>query len=178
MTGGLDLEHDWYPEPLPANVTIGERSWLYSSFAFLHHESAAAPSVTVGDDSGIYHGSFFDLGPEGRVQIGDYCAIAGPIFSTNGRIVVGDYAFVSYGVVLADSPTAVPPPSSEGTVGGDASIVLEDNVWIGVRATVLGGAHIGEGAIVGAAAVVDFEVPPYAIVAGNPAHVIGWSRPR
>jgi acetyltransferase-like isoleucine patch superfamily enzyme len=178
VTRGLDLDHDWYPEPLPGNVTIGERSWLYSSFAFLHHESRRSSSVTVGRDSGVYHQTFFDLGPDARVEIGDYCAIAGPIFSTNGRIVVGDYAFVSYGVVLADSPTAVPPRSSAHRVPSDPSIVLEDNVWIGVRAIVLGGAHIGEGAIVGAAAVVDFEVPPYAIVAGNPAGVIGHSPPR
>lgn len=52
-------------------------------------------------------------------------------------------------------------------------IEIQDNVWIGARAVILGGARIGEGSIVGAASVVDFEVPPYSIVAGNPARVVG-----
>jgi acetyltransferase-like isoleucine patch superfamily enzyme len=51
--------------------------------------------------------------------------------------------------------------------------VLADNVWIGARAVVLGGARIGEGSVVGAAAVVDFEVPPYSLAAGNPARILG-----
>jgi acetyltransferase-like isoleucine patch superfamily enzyme len=37
---------------------------------------------------------------------------------------------------------------------------------------------IGEGAIVGAGAVVDFEIPPFAIVAGNPARIVGWAKER
>ena len=41
----------------------------------------------------------------------------------------------------------------------------------------LSGARLGKGVIVGAGAVVDFCVPDYAIVAGNPARVVGWARP-
>ena len=69
---------------------------------------------------------------------------------------------------LADDGGPAPPES----------IVVGENAWIGARAVLLEGARLGEGAIVGAAAVVDFEVPPYAIVAGNPARVVGWARPR
>jgi virginiamycin A acetyltransferase len=53
--------------------------------------------------------------------------------------------------------------------------VLGNDVWLGHRATVLPGVHIGDGAVVGAASVVSADVPPYTIVAGNPARVI---RPR
>jgi acetyltransferase-like isoleucine patch superfamily enzyme len=42
----------------------------------------------------------------------------------------------------------------------------------------LSGVRIGEGAIVGAAVVVDFEVPPFAIVAGNPLRIVGWAKER
>ncbi|MES0123192.1 hypothetical protein NKL05_13970 [Mesorhizobium sp. C420B] len=49
------------------------------------------------------------------------------------------------------------------------AIHVEDDVWIGFGATVLSGIRIGKGAVVGAAAVVTKDVPPYAIVVGNPA---------
>ena len=51
---------------------------------------------------------------------------------------------------------------------------IDDYAWIGMRSIVLPGAHIGEGAIVQAGSVVMGKVPPCAIVAGNPAKVIGW----
>lgn len=59
--------------------------------------------------------------------------------------------------------------------GGPVSI--GDHAWIGFRAIVLPGVSIGEGAVVGAGAVVSRDVPPFTIVAGNPARPIG-SRPR
>jgi acetyltransferase-like isoleucine patch superfamily enzyme len=52
-------------------------------------------------------------------------------------------------------------------------IVVEDDVWIGWRATVLDGVTIGRGAVVAACAVVTKSVPPYSIVAGVPARIIG-----
>jgi len=51
---------------------------------------------------------------------------------------------------------------------------IGDYAWIGMRAIILPGADIGEGAIVQAGSVVMGKVPPCAIVAGNPAKVIGW----
>lgn len=56
-------------------------------------------------------------------------------------------------------------------------IIVEEDVWIGVNVTLLSGAHIGRGAIIGAGSVVTKEIPPYAVAAGNPARVIKfkWS---
>ena len=51
-------------------------------------------------------------------------------------------------------------------------VVIEDDVWIGSRVTILPGVHIGEGSIIGASAVVTKNVPAYAIVGGNPARVL------
>ena len=51
-------------------------------------------------------------------------------------------------------------------------IVIGDNVWIGVKATILSGVHIGDGAIIGANAVVTHDVPPYSIAVGCPAKII------
>lgn len=50
---------------------------------------------------------------------------------------------------------------------------IEDDAWIGARSLLIGGVRIGRGAIVAAGAVVTKDVPPYAIVAGVPAQVIG-----
>ena len=76
------LEHDWFSWPLPENVRIGSNSWLYSSFAFLHYRSRLPDGVVIGNNTGVYNGTFFDLGSEGSVTIGDYCTIVGAILST------------------------------------------------------------------------------------------------
>lgn len=180
------LPHDWFSAPLPANVTVGARSWVYSAFAFVHCRSRRLTAVRVGRDTGVYHGCFFELGPGGEVEIGDYCALVGAIVATDRRVVIGDGCFLAHEVVLADGPAAAPWPAPPEGAGGSAgepgerpvSIELGANVWIGARAILLGGARVGEGAIVGAAAVVDGSVPAYAVVAGNPARVVGEARPR
>ena len=175
------LAHDWYPAEVPANVILGERSWLHSSFAFVHHRSERDPSVRIGPDTGIYKGTYFDLGPQGRVEIGRFSTIAGATFSSNDRIVIGDYALVSYGVVIAGSGFAVPPDAravvSDDTLESHREVRIGDDAWIGAGAVVLGGSTVGDGAIIGAAAVIDGEVPDYAIAAGNPARIVGWARP-
>jgi maltose O-acetyltransferase len=51
---------------------------------------------------------------------------------------------------------------------------IEDGAWIGLRATILPGRVVGRESIVAACAVVTRDVPPYAIVGGNPARVIGY----
>jgi acetyltransferase-like isoleucine patch superfamily enzyme len=178
MSEDTVLTHDWFSRPLPANVVIGERSWVYSSFAFLHYHSRRPCGLWIGHDSGIYIGTMFDLGSDGEVEIGNYCTIVGPIVSSNQRIVIRDYALVSHEVVIADSFAAMPCDSGgelsrEPHRAPEIGVVVGENAWIGARAVLLAGARIGEGAIVGAATVVDFEVPPYAVVAGNPARMVG-----
>jgi acetyltransferase-like isoleucine patch superfamily enzyme len=216
MSAKTTLPHDWFPRALPSNVVIGERSWCYSSFSFLHFRSRRLRGVIIGNDTGIYHGTFFDLGPEGEVEIGDYCTIVGAIFATNSRVTVGNYSFIAHEVVLADCFAAtpqqegsphktrsadnqvralqphrfeknVPKTFTEAQIAASAShaeqnlprpvaIEIGENSWIGARAVLLKGARVGSGAIIGAAAVVDFDVPPYAIVGGNPARVVGWAK--
>jgi acetyltransferase-like isoleucine patch superfamily enzyme len=60
----------------------------------------------------------------------------------------------------------------EKTGNEDLGVIIEDDVWIGARATILRGVRVGRGSVVGAASVVTRSVPPYSIVAGNPARVI------
>jgi acetyltransferase-like isoleucine patch superfamily enzyme len=170
VTDPVHLSWDWYPDPLPANVRVGERSWIYSSFAFIHHRSAVVDSVVLGADSGIYEGTAFITGRRGRVAIGDFCAVGGAKFATNGSVTVGSYTFISYGVVFADD--GFPSPASVDRSAG-AEIAIAENVWIGAQATVVGDCRIGEGAVIGALAVVTSDIPDFAIAAGNPARVVG-----
>jgi acetyltransferase-like isoleucine patch superfamily enzyme len=174
----VHLDHDWFSAPLPANVEIGDGTWLYSSYAFLHYRSVRPCGVRIGRECGIYIDTMFDLGPSGEVVIGDHTTLSGPIFSTNGRVVVGDHVLMSSQVVVADRAAAVPVHEHGDAGEPDLAVVVGDLAWIGTRAVLLAGARIGPGAIVGANTVVDFEVPPYAIVGGDPARVIGRAEPR
>ena len=182
MTGPAVLPHDWFARPLPPNVELGAGSWLYSSFAFLHCRSRRQAAVRVGRSTGIYGSSFFELGPEGEVHIGDCCTRVGVIVVGNGRVRIGDYCFLAHEVVIADSPFALPPVAAEavhGPAGEPAPCVeLGNDVWVGARATLLRGARIGDGAIIGAGSVVDFEVPRGGIVAGHPARLVGFATSR
>ena len=65
------------------------------------------------------------------------------------------------------------PSLDELPLKGDT--VVGNDVWMGQHVTVLPGAHIGDGAIIGANSVVSGDIPPYTIAAGNPCRVI---RPR
>ncbi len=57
--------------------------------------------------------------------------------------------------------------------GKEYSIVIEDDCWIGAHCTLLSGTHLGKGSVVSAGSVISSIVPPYSIVVGNPARVIG-----
>ena len=171
MSNLTHLSHDWFSWPLPPNVIFGPRSWIYSSFAFLHCNAEAR--VRIGSDTGIYNGTFFELGSSAEVQIGNFCSIVGAVFNANGPVIVGDYVFLAHEVVITESQIATPPGARRRCSEHGQPITIGDNAWIGMRAILLSGATVGEGAIVGAAAVVDFEVPPYTIAAGNPARIVG-----
>lgn len=176
---GQHLEHDWFPAPVPPGVTLGAGSWLYSSFAFRHCHSLVAHPVTIGRDTGLYNGTFFDLGPGGTVQIGDCCAVVGAIFSVDCAVSIGNHALIAHQVVFADREAAVPGAlGGASAAGGRGAIILRENVWVGAHSVLLAGAEIGEGAVIGAGTVVDFPVPAFAIVAGNPARIVGDCRER
>jgi acetyltransferase-like isoleucine patch superfamily enzyme len=184
MSTRKPLEHDWYPAALPDNVTLGDRSWCYSAFAFLHYRSLRDCGLRVGHDSGLYNGTFFDLGPAAEVVIGNYTTVVGAIFATNRRIEIGDYCLIAHEVVFADSSAAVPGGDVSDHDDLDAwpasnepSIVVGENCWIGARAILLAGARLGQGVIVGAGTIVDQVVPDYAIIVGNPARIVGWAYP-
>jgi len=56
----------------------------------------------------------------------------------------------------------------------DRDVILEEDVWIGANVVLLNGVKIGRGAVIAAGTVCRGKIPPYAIVAGNPAKVVGF----
>ncbi len=110
-------------------------------------------------------------------------------------IRIGQRSVINFGTLLdgrrypitIGADVSIGPEASILTLGHDprsplfadrgGPVVIGDRAWIGYRAIVLPDVSIGEGAVVGAGSVVSRDVPPYAIVAGNPARVIG-ERPR
>ncbi len=116
-------------------------------------------------------------GPE-RLVIGRYCALAtGVRFILSGgnhpMMGPGTYPFSIFGGDWLDLTLDLidARPSRGDTVVGN-------NVWLGYQSTILPGVHIGDGAIVGAGAVVAHDVPPFAVSAGNPARVVRRRYPR
>ena len=103
---------------------------------------------------------------DAQLYIGSFCSIAKEVtffLSGNHSLeTVSTYPFEYY--CFHEEPASL----SKG------NIVIGDDVWIGYRAVVLSGVHIGQGAVVAAGAVVTKDVPPYAIVGGVPAKVIKY----
>lgn len=100
------------------------------------------------------------------MRIGCYCSIGPDVtFVLSGEHGTNYVSTYPYKVMCLGV-------TYEGTSKGDIS--LDDDVWIGDRAIVLSGVHIGQGAVVAAGAVVTKDVPPYAIVGGVPAKVIKY----
>lgn len=57
----------------------------------------------------------------------------------------------------------------------NADVIVEQDVWIGANVTLCAGVTIGRGATIGAGAVVRSNIPPYSVVIGNPAKIVGFS---
>lgn len=108
------------------------------------------------------------------VSIGEYTHITciSRISIGNG-VLTGRYVLISdnnHGTPGLAEELATPPAKRE--LSSKGPITIEDNVWIGDRAIILGGVTIGKGAIIAANTVVTKDVPAGAIVVGNPARVI------
>lgn len=156
--------------------------------------SRIAPDVKLGQDVQIYAfvnlygceigdgtriGTFVEI--QKRARIGKRCKVSSHTFVCEG-VTIEDECFIGHHVVFINDryPAAV---TGAGSLQTEADWkVIETRVCrrasIGSGAVILCGVTIGEGATVGAGSVVTKDVPPHAVVAGNPARVLqGAKRP-
>ena len=102
------------------------------------------------------------------LKVGCYCSIA-----TGVRIFLGGNHRTDW---ITTYPFSFFRESAKHILGHPASrgdVIIGHDVWIGEGAVILSGIRIGNGAVIGTSAVVTRDVPPYGIVAGNPARLIG-----
>jgi len=122
----------------------------------------------IGDESQI--GTFVEI--QRDAVIGRRCKIQSHTFICSG-VTIGDGVFVGHGVVFINDlyPRSVGADGELQTASDWELVrtVVEERASIGSGAVILGGLTIGAGALVGAGAVVTRDVPPFAVVTGNPA---------
>lgn len=105
------------------------------------------------------------IGDHGPVCIGPRVEIY-----NKDKVVFGNDIVVSQDSYICTATHDVTSPSMKLVT---KPIIINDQVWIAAKATILPGVTIGEGSVVGACAVVAKDVPPWSIVVGNPAHIVG-----
>jgi virginiamycin A acetyltransferase len=131
---------------------------------YTYYDSEGDPSAFERD------AVLYGFGPE-RLIVGRFCAIASGVRfvmpgANHADLGPSTYPFGVFGAGWAETMDVVMSAPSRGDT------VVGHDVWLGYSALVLPGVEIGHGAVVAAASVVARDVPPYAIVAGNPARVI------
>ena len=133
---------------------------------------------------------------DGQLILGQSVTLRGTVvpveFGTyaSGRIEIGDRTFINYGSSIAAHDlvkigadchighyTFIMDNNQHDVVRHlelppSAPVIIEDHVWIGSKAVILPGVRIGHNSVVGAGSIVTNDVPPYCVVAGNPARVL------
>lgn len=133
------------------------------------------PNVFVGNNVKIYPGvQFFG---DGIIQIGDNVSIGNNTMlyaSKEAGITIGDDTIIAAQSYIVDTNHGI-----KGNVlirkqeNISEKITIGSDVWLGANVTVLKGVHIGDGAVIGAKALVNKDVSDNNIVAGVPAKIIG-----
>lgn len=137
---------------LGSNVSIGENSYFGPVVNYMG--IAYNPKIIIGN--GTWVGKNCSLAAINKVEIGENVLFAGNVHITDH----------SHGYEDISKPMSLQPLISKGPV------IIEDDCWLGFGCEILSGVHIGKHSVVGARAVVTKDVPPYSIVAGNPARIV------
>jgi acetyltransferase-like isoleucine patch superfamily enzyme len=158
--------------------------WVRSIYFLLRYRCFVSPQASVQLSGQISFGRGTVVKPyvvmvnhAGRITIGAHCAISSfnHISTGDEDLVIGDHVRIAPGVTILGADRNVKQRGAlivdQGRthkatrIGGD--------VLIGAGVVILPGCTIGSGVVIGAGSVVNADIPPYAIVAGVPARVIG-----
>ena len=134
-------------------TVIGEDTWL--------NDCVRDGKIRINIGSNVLVGRRNMISTGGKLEIGDYC-----IFGPNVYVGDADHNF---------QDTNLPVAMQGATLG--KSLVVEENCWFGMNAIISGGITIGRGSVVAANSVVKNSVPPFSVVAGNPAKILKMLNP-
>jgi acetyltransferase-like isoleucine patch superfamily enzyme len=179
------IESDWWAHPIPPNVQFGEGFYCETAQVFRFLRSKDPGALVIGNHVSIYAGCSFSVGAKGSCTIGDFTLLNGALIMVEEKIEIGSHCLVSWNVGIADSDFHPLEPALRRIDAHalapffkdrpprpklrTAPVIISDNVWIGMNATILKGVTIGENSVVAAGSVVTKSVPPNVVVAGNPA---------
>lgn len=155
MANSSYFKHD---TAIVESPSIGPRTRVW---AFAH----ILPGAVIGADCNICDHTFV----ENDVRIGDRVTIKCGVQVWDG-VSLEDDVFVGPNATFSNDPL----PRSQQRPAGFARTLVKQGASIGANATILPGTTIGERAMIGAGAVVTRDVPPLAIVTGNPARIVGY----
>ncbi|MDB5035972.1 MAG: bifunctional isomerase [Chlorobi bacterium] len=154
------MERSFYvhPSALCESEDIGERSRVW---AFAHVMKGAR----IGADCNVGDHAFVESG----VVIGDRVTIKNGVAIWDG-VTIADDVFLGPNCVLTNDLF----PRSRVYHAENVPTAIGRGVSIGANATIVAGVTLGEYSMIGAGAVVVKDIPPFALVVGNPARRIGW----
>lgn len=125
-----------------------------------------AGNVAIGADLRVYS-------PQ-NLEIGEHCSLQSGEISAQGRVTIGNHVVVGDNVTILTASHNIDSLEWELKSYG---VEIDDYVWMATGATILPSCrHIGRGAVVGAKSVVVKDIPPMAVVSGNPAKVIRYRK--
>jgi galactoside O-acetyltransferase len=172
-----------WPRLLPGGVEIGNGTRLNS--ATLSAREPNGCSLVIGSQSNI-EGALVMEQKAARIVIGSRTHIGGgTVVAAASQIEIGDDVLVAFDAVIVDHNSHSLKfrerrndvrdwieGKKDWSAVASAPVKISNKAWIGMRAIVLKGVTIGEGAVVAAGSIVTSDVPPWTIVGGNPARVI------
>lgn len=132
-------------------------------------------NATRANHVGVNRKCYFAAHNSASLTIGDSCGFSGTVICAACGVTIGDRVLLGANCTVTDSDHHPVDYLERRKAGGKiktAPIIIEDDVWVGMNATILKGVRIGRGSVVAAGAVVTRDVPPLSIVAGVPARVI------
>jgi len=151
---------------------------------FAHETALVEPPVTIGEGTKIWH--FCHVMPTAvlgeRCSLGQNVFVAGDVILGN-NVKVQNNVSIYQGVTCEDDVFLGPsmvftnvrnPRSGIVRKGQYVSTYLEKGVSVGANATIVCGVRLGQYAFIGAGTVVTKDVPPYALIIGNPGRQDGW----
>jgi acetyltransferase-like isoleucine patch superfamily enzyme len=190
--GQLFIQDDWFPKPLPGNIFLDEMSYPDTAYSFTSFFSTKENGFSLGYASGNYGHGIFSAGLNGQINVGKFVVLQCTRIISNLSVTIKDHCMFSWGSVITDSwiipevPVSVKRKMLEKAsqtnnrqieFENPKKVVIEENVWVGFEAIILPGVTVGRGAIIGSKAVISEDVPPYAVVVGNPQKMIKFLEP-